>query len=149
MRVVRVFACEKIFKNVGKTLQKSFKAVRPAPSKKRLTFGIALFLQVDPEGDQGLIEVDLVSPDNRLSSALFQRSMTIPAGIDRPVPIGMDVDLPAEAETGEYRCLVRIDGNEIFNEPLFLLAPPDEPADSPDKATPKSAQETPPPNASE
>jgi hypothetical protein len=121
MKVMRAFACEKLSKNVGGTLNNAFKTVITEPSKKVLNFGIALFLNVDPDGDKGKIEVSLVSPEKKLSGALFKRDMSIPPGIERPVPIGIQVKLPVEDGKGLYRCVVQIDGEEVFNEPLFEL----------------------------
>jgi hypothetical protein len=121
MKVMRAFACEKLSKSVGGTLQNSFKTVLTEPSKKVLKFSIALFLNVDPEGDKGKIKVSLLSPEKGHSEALFQREMSIPPGIERPVPIGIEVKLPVKSGKGLYRCLVQIDGKDVFNEPLFEL----------------------------
>ncbi len=119
MKVAGVFSFRKMFPTVDETVKTLFRTETVTPSEEFFDFGIGLFLVAGYEGESAAISMTLISPRGEQSGELI--GQTLKADQSLRIAIPAMIKLPVSVGAGWYKCVVRINNEEQYNQPLFEL----------------------------
>ncbi len=119
MKIKNVFPVHRLLTTAEESVKESFTTERMRSNQDKFSFGVVLILGPDSIGEKVQVQFGMISPRSNITHPIYDK--TVEAAELKPFALGLHVnDMPLDG-FGEYKCIVCIDKDIVYEEVLFRL----------------------------